>query len=175
MSEAIQDLVSGLPGTKDLIIEHHMQLARSIGVWYARRNRRAADDLISAAYLGLCQAVEWAPTRLHDHNITPYIVVTMHRYCREAIEADHTVVIERRARKEYRESRGEGKMTVLMDDDAVEQSPDQRLLMAELMETFCIRHRTVIEMRLGGYNQCEIAEKLNCSQPMVCKLSLIHI
>jgi RNA polymerase sigma factor (sigma-70 family) len=146
-----------------------MQLVRSIGIWYAKRNRRAADDLVSAAYLGLCQAVAWAPERLKDNNITPYIVVTVHRFCREAIEADHTVIVERRARKHYIATRGLPVSREITDDRVTESCADHGILMAEVLDTFCVRHRAVIEMRLAGYRQVEIAEKLRCSQPMVHK------
>jgi RNA polymerase sigma factor (sigma-70 family) len=168
--EALVELVKALPKTRDLIIEEHMKLARSIGVWYARRHRRLPDDLISAANLGLVQAVQWAcQGRLRDHNITPYIVVTIHRYCREAIEADHTVVVARKARRHYVATKGLPVSKEIVDEHAIDDHPDKRILYAELMETFCVRHRVVIELRLAGYTQVEISEKLNVSQPMVHK------
>lgn len=163
------ELVKALPRTKDLIIAEHMHIAKVIGQWYARRNRRNLDDLIGAAYLGLCQAVAWAPERLRDCNISPYIASTIHRFCRECIEADHTVVIERRSRIKYRKERGEGRCTEITIDPAIEQDPAAPLLAAELLESFCPRHRAVIELRVAGYTQCEIAEQLNVSQPMIHK------
>ena len=169
-NEALQSLVAGLPATRDLIIFEHMAMARSIAVWYARKHRRQVDDLVAAANLGLVQAVQWAcEGRLHDHNITPYIVTTLHRFCRDAIEADHTVVVERRARRHYVETRGKPVSVEVADDRITESVADKNILLVELLETFCTRHRAVIELRLGGWTQCEIAEKLNVSQPMVCK------
>jgi RNA polymerase sigma factor (sigma-70 family) len=169
-AEALAELVTKLPASRDVIITEHMPLCSQIGRWYARKNRRQPDDLISAAYLGLVQAVQWScEGRLKDHNITPYIVVTVHRFCRDAIEADHTVIIERRARKEYREKKGEGLSAQLTDQHVIEAPVDRRMIYAELMDTFCVRYQAVIELRLAGYTQCEIAEKLNVSQPMVHK------
>jgi RNA polymerase sigma factor (sigma-70 family) len=167
MSEQMDLLVAELPKTRDLIIEAHMRSSHRIAVWYARRNRRQVDDLISAANLGLVQAVQWAcEGRLRDSNITPYIASTVHRFCRECIEQDHNIVVDRRAWKKG--------ATVCMVRDAavepVEECPvDGALIMAEVLSLFCVRHQTVIELRLAGYKQVEIAERLNVSQPMVFK------
>lgn len=169
-AEALTELVKALPKTRDLIIEEHMKLAKMIGIWYARKHRRQPDDLIGAANLGLVQAVQWScEGRLRDHNITPYIVVTIHRFCREAIEADHTVVVARKARKHYLATIGNPVSRELVDDTAIEDSPDKNLLYGELMAMFCTRHRVVIELRLAGYTQVEISNKLSVSQPMVHK------
>lgn len=168
-AELLADLVNRLPDSAHLIIEAHMQNALILGRWYAKVHKRASDDLVSAAYLGLCQAVAWAPERLHDCNITPYIVSTIHRFCRECIEADHTVVIERRARKEYRERHGDGRVVALTDDHAIESDIARNMIAAELLDTFCPRHRAVIELRLLGMTQVQIAAALNVSQPMVHK------
>lgn len=169
-AEALTELVIGLPKTRDLIIGEHMKLARSIGIWYARRHRRQPDDLIGAANLGLVQAVQWAcEGRLRDHNITPYIVVTIHRFCREAIEADHTVIVARKARKHYLATRGNPCSVEVHDETIIDDSPDKNIIYGELMSTFCTRHRVVIEYRLAGYTQVEISQKLNVSQPMVHK------
>lgn len=169
-SEALVELVGKLPLTRDLIIEAHMDMARTIGRWHARKSRRQPDDLIAAANLGLVQAVQWAcEGRLHDKNITPYIATTIHRFCHDAIEADHTVIIERRARKHYVETRGIPAAVEVADDRVTECAADHGLLYAELLELFVPRHQAVIELRLAGWTQTEIATKLCVSQPMVYK------
>lgn len=166
--EALKELVERLPHSRDLIIELHMPLARSIACWYAKKNRRASSDLIADGYLGLVQAVQWAcEGRLRDYNITPYIVSTIHRYCRETIEKDHTVIVERRARKHYIVTRGLPVSVAVMDDRSTECCADHGIRVAEAMSRYCPRHQAVIRLRMAGYTQTEIAGKLGVTQQMV--------
>jgi len=107
----IQKLVAEYKETRSLvlrdqIIESHIRLAMGVVARFVGHNRRRKDDLISAALHGLTQAVEWAPDRLKDDNITPYIWATVMRFVRDFLSKDRVVTIERRAFKEMIESGG---------------------------------------------------------------------
>lgn len=77
------------------IIKGHIRLASQIAGRYMWKHPHKTEDIVAAAMHGLVQAVEWAPERLHDHNITPYIVTTIHRFISEYLERDHLVRIPR--------------------------------------------------------------------------------
>ena len=84
---------------RDQLIESHVRLALNMAGKFMHGQIRRKDDLISAALLGLTQAVTWAPVRLKDNNITPYIVTTVVRFLKDFIQKDSLVPIERRAFK----------------------------------------------------------------------------
>lgn len=84
---------------RDEIIESHIRLALTLAGRFMTRHPRRKDDLISASLLGLTQAVEWAPDRLYDNNITPYICITVIRFLRDYVQQDHVITVERRALK----------------------------------------------------------------------------
>lgn len=78
---------------RESLIQAHMRLARIWGARLSKGRSNKASDIRSVAMLGMIQAIEWAPERLSDDNITPYIVSTIksfvHRYLRE----DHLIRI----------------------------------------------------------------------------------
>lgn len=87
---------TGCRKSKEELIKSHMYLAASMAGRYIKMHPRREDDLISAALLGLTQAVTWAPARMHDNNITPYIRTTVQRFIRDYLQTDALVAIERR-------------------------------------------------------------------------------
>jgi DNA-directed RNA polymerase specialized sigma subunit len=72
----VQQLRQGDTSVKATIIANHMRLAMSIVSKYAGRYPYIVDDMVGATMMGICQAVEWASTRLYDNNIPPYIYQT---------------------------------------------------------------------------------------------------
>ena len=148
--------------TRDDIIQANMDLAKKIGLGFARRKHRPADDMVAAAYFGLVQAAQWAiEGRCEEKYLVPYIVETIKRFCREDVEKDHTIVIDHRAKTYmYKES---------LSDYGVDQSPDARLLWEEELDQLSPRHRAIVEMRVAGYNGLEIAAVLGVTHQMITK------
>ena len=148
---------------RDELILSNLDLARKIGLGYAKRKRRSADDMVAAANYGLVQAAQWiSEGRCTDPRyVMGYIVETIKRFCREDVEKDHTIVIDHRAKQRmYKEG---------LTDYGTEQSPDARLLWEEELEQLNPRHRRIVELRVAGYNGLEIAAQLGVSHQMITK------
>lgn len=88
LEQMVQALREGDSDQIQPIINGHIRLAVSLAARYAKRE---PESMVSAALFGLCQAVNWAPERLHDNNITPYIISTIRRYLYDNIKAFEVV------------------------------------------------------------------------------------
>lgn len=75
------------------LIELHMPLANieAARFWRSRPDKR--DDIRSQAHVGVVQAIRWAPERMKDNNISPYVRVTIRRFVREFLEQDHLIPV----------------------------------------------------------------------------------
>ena len=140
--------------------EAMIDTAASIGAWYAKRCGRSHDDMISAAYLGLAQALAKPPAH---GNIMGHAIVTIHGACKQAIEDEY--IVERRARK-----RMGVRYKVAIQETEIERDPAHNMIADELMARFDTREKLVIKMKLEGFTQTEIANVLSVSQPMVYKI-----
>jgi RNA polymerase sigma factor (sigma-70 family) len=174
-------LKSGEPvGPK--IIEGHIKLAMAIVGRYYGRTRNSADDLVGAALYGLCQAVEWAPKRLHDHNITPYIVSTIHRHISDHIEQNHLVRIPRETYKNLRETGSvvplpidkNRDLDIFIDDEEYEyvdrvtpvhKDDTPQIIIDEIRSSLMLTdfEDKMLDLKLKGFTYREIADRLGSS------------
>ncbi len=74
-----------------LLTETHMGLGCSIAGRYVSRGADS-DEMVSAAMLGICDAVGRIPQLKHN-NITGYIVSYIHRYCSDVWRNDTAVSV----------------------------------------------------------------------------------
>jgi RNA polymerase sigma factor (sigma-70 family) len=102
LKELVIRLKDGDDRVIDTIIEGHIRLATSIAGRYLWKHPLRVDDIVSAALVGVTQAVHWARERLKDYNITPYITTTVHRHISDFLEKDQLIHVGR----QYIRSRG---------------------------------------------------------------------
>ena len=145
---------------REAMIEKLMPTAASIGAWYAKTHGRTADDMVSAAYLGLCKAAANPPAH---NNFIGHAIVTIHGACKQAIEDEN--IVERRARRKIGT-----RYKVAIQETEIERDPAHNMIAEELMARFDKRERIVVEMRMEGFTQTEIATTLSVSQPMIYKI-----
>lgn len=121
---------SGASTYRKLIISAHLHLTASIAVNMAKRYSRLhiVDELVAEANLHLVQAVEDAPTALHDNNITPYITSTVRHRLHDFISRDRSVFMPGRTFR-YKAAHGE-----LVDSDNLEATTVGVIGMTALIE-----------------------------------------
>jgi RNA polymerase sigma factor (sigma-70 family) len=154
---------------------------------YAGRYPYIVDDMVGAAMMGICQAVDWASTRVYDNNIMPYIYQTTERFVRDLIETRFVIQIPRKAFKALYEEQDAFIPMVQMvhavkdDEDnyqdeydlLTEQSAhtveEHPILFEELIESLALsaRDRIVVDMLIENYEQQEIAQLLGVSKMMI--------
>jgi len=142
--------------------------------------------MVGAAMMGICQAVDWAPTRLYDNNITPYIYQTCERFIRDLIEKRNVVNMPRETYQKLREEDAfvplVQMINAIKDDEdnyfdeydliteqaarVVEENP---ILFEELVESLALssRDRMVVNLLVEDYTQTEIAKLLGVSDEMI--------
>ncbi len=100
-SELAQHVVKVKAGDKVAIghvITAHIRMVHRACEHYIYKHPHKRDDINSSGMLGLTQAVVWASQgRLHDLQITPYIMSTVIRFVTEFLEKDHLIPIPRHA------------------------------------------------------------------------------
>ncbi len=97
LDNLVQQLRDGDESVSDRIIIHFMGLARSLSRHAVFRHPNSSDDIRAAALFGLVQAVRWAPKRMYNNHIGPYITVTVRRYIREFLEHNHIIRVPKDA------------------------------------------------------------------------------
>lgn len=158
------------------IIKGHIRLASQIAGRYMWRHPHKTEDIVAAAMLGLVKAVEWAPTRLEDTNITPYIVSTIHRHISDFLETDHLIKIPRDAYKKRLQANKY--IPIIFDIDPKEDDEENReydtvgsfdppvydtdkpIEFEDLCSSLELTHeeRRIIDLRVKGYTQQEVGE-----------------
>jgi RNA polymerase sigma factor (sigma-70 family) len=168
------------------ITGNHMRLAMSIVAKYAHRYPYLTDDMVGAAMMGICQAVEWAPTRLYDNNITPYIYQTCERFIRDLIEKRNVVNMPREMYQKLREEDAfvplVQMINAIKDDEdnyfdeydlITEQSAriidENPILFEELIESLALssRDKMIVNLLVEEYSQTEIAKLIGVSDEMI--------
>lgn len=132
------------------MVNEHLPTAQSLARWYAGRYRRPYDDMLSAAYFGLAQAIEWIRAGRGAGHEGPYITVTMHRFLREAVAPQAPTV----------------PVDCLLETGHIGH-PDGNLIVSEALASLTARERLVVNMRLRGETQAQIAATLSVSQPTI--------
>lgn len=183
--------LSGCTKSRDEIIKSHTRLALYLAGQYIKTNRRREDDLICQALLGVTQAVAWAPERMVDNNITPYIMATVKRFIRDFLEQDQLVTIERQAFKKMLES-GESVQAIpyfrkIEEDERDEENPTSgyyedctTAIYDDYFdkEFYQYLHRNntrliaILDGLIEGYTFQEIADKLGITKQYVSVLLL---
>lgn len=132
------------------MINEYLPQAQSLAKWYSRRYKRDYDDMLSAAYFGLTQAIAWVKEGRGAGHEGPYITVTMHRFLREALVFDASVPID-----------------LVADTLHTSAHVDGELIVNESLSRLTPRERLVVSLRLLGETQVQIAAALSVSQPTV--------
>lgn len=183
---------TGCQEARDAIIESHIRLAMGVVSKFVGANRRRQDDIISAALHGLTQAVEWAPERLRDNNITPYIWATVQRFIRDFLAQDQVVTIERREFKRRLEANGLHETVPYLYKIEASDSDEENFVESEykdvtpavhddtpgteLKELERHLHRQdetmvfIIDQLVAGYTMDEIGKSLGYSKQYISRL-----
>jgi len=162
------------------IINGHIRLAIDIATRYSLLD---SDEIVSAAMYGVCQAVHWAPTRLKDLNITPYIVATVHRFISDSHSDDDVVHIPKGIEKtpvNYMPwvSERNADCDIFIDDD--DKGPDV-LVPVVHDDLFNIEeaiadldlpkeHGLALRLKLEGYTHEQIGQKLEIKKRDVTRI-----
>ena len=171
------------------LIECHIKLAYQISKRFINSYPKKKDDIIAAAFYGLSKAVNWAyEGRLYDDGITKYIQVTVQRHIRDFLETDHKINIPRKTFKRLIELNEtiefvpvivpinhdtENENEDFYLEDYQENVTDQYVQHYKIFEElfFILKltdiERQIVELRLDGYTQAEIGQKLNRTQQSI--------
>lgn len=148
-------------GRWDDLIKSHMRLGCMIAGRYVRIGGNS-DEMVSAAMLGVCEAVNKIKKNGLEHeNITGYIIHYIHRFCSEVLRKDTVVPMPRgkiaRPVLSLLDT-GEKDFDIIEFEDTLEK----------IIETE--QESKVITLRRLGYTDKVIAEKLDISQTSVTKI-----
>lgn len=192
LAPLVDQLRQGNEAVKATIIANHMRLAMAIVAKYTGRYPYLIDDMVGAAMMGICQAVDWAPTRLYDNNITPYIYQTVERHIRDLIETRFVINIPRKTFKTLYEEEGAFLPIVqtihstkfdednphddydLLDEIALKRVEEYPMFFEELLESLALtaRERMIIDLLIEDYNQTEIAQLIGVSSERVRQIRM---
>lgn len=174
-------------GRWDDLIESHMRLGCSIAGRYVSIGGNS-DEMVSAAMLGICVAVDKIKKHGLDHdNATGYIVHYIHNYCSEVLRKDTVVpmprgqkikpvqiltdnllpVVARRRGTELNEDfkSVDYTLNVKKDDFDVIEFED---ILEKIIKTLI--EGKIILYRRHGWTDALIAKKLDISQPTVTRI-----
>ena len=173
MDKLVTRLKEGDTSIREEIINKHIGIAISTAYKYGGNTDKA--ELISSAMFALCQAVEWAPTRLEDNNITPYIIACVRRFVFEHINANNLVRVPYCAyKKGYKKYIPTYDIYVDKDDenitiDKVVYDDTPPCEIESILNSLHLtkRGKLIVTMRADGYTLAEIAEKTNISEQRV--------
>lgn len=175
----VPQLMKGDMSVKDEIIEGHLRLAASIVCWWMPKHLHRAEDLLCSSFFGVTQAVNWAPERLKDHNITPYIYTTCKRFVTEFIQDDQVIRVPWCSYRYNQKLEDDAKFIPLVIRVAVRHKEDEEnqsdefelldmvpgkidqheFIFLELLDSLDLskRDRLIIDMIMSNYKTAEIA------------------
>ncbi len=145
----------------NLLIETHMRLGCSIAGRYVKLGGNS-DEMVSAAMLGVCEAVDRTKQNGHE-NVTGYIIHYIHQYCSKALQQDCLIPVPRPSKK---------KITVCPITDVAIASDNKINELNEILESITKTEdeKMVIFLRQQNYTDYEISEKLSISRPTVTRI-----
>lgn len=166
--ELILEIRAGNVAAAHYVILSHVRMMLSIVGRYMAclDNQSKSDDLVSAAVEGLCHAVgKIKEDGLPHDNLTGYLVETMHTYISTAIERFPTVRVPGRSKRRHQKFLPTP-VTSELTDAVIEQHFDRRINSSSQMEADEMvekivqspRERAIIEYRIEGYKDAEIAK-----------------
>jgi len=176
---------TGDKDARDKLIASHMPLAAWVARRYAYHHPNRTEDILSAGFLGLTQAVDWAAVRLKDDHITPYISVTVKRFIRDFIEADSLMPIPR---KTFKKMQVKGEQVPFFAPVESCQADEENYIPADITEnTPSIvddrtpdellahiirddRDQVIVDLLMEEYTMQEIGDELDISKQRVSML-----
>lgn len=97
LEQLVQQLRDGNNSVSKDIIIHFIGLTKSLSRHAIAQHPHKADDIRSVAVYGLVRAVKFAPRKLYDNNIGPYITTAVRNTIREFLQKDHMIRIPKDA------------------------------------------------------------------------------
>ena len=158
LNNMVQLLRDGDDTYRETIIKHLMPMAAKIS--YRISGRR---DAIQSGYLGLVQAVAWAPERMIDNNIVPYAIVTIRRHVLDFIRSDHLVCLPAKVCKIQFAIDFKAQHTLIdYEIDRIGKEDEDRSGYYSAIEILKLNDEDImiIDLILSGYKLREIAIKL---------------
>ncbi len=159
----------------DAIVESHIPLVITIASQYSRFRPQQKDQIISDGLCGLCQAVEWASTRMYDNEITPYISTTVRRHIRDGMEKRSLIPIPRRTFKKLIQDEDFNGNKILSSEDIPEVCIKHHYEHLETTDLYKYLHlskreKRVLAMRMASHTLKEIGEAIGVSKEYVFKI-----
>lgn len=183
MNELFVQLANGQDVVNDVIVDQ-MEMAKSLAVRFMQTNNSRSEDILSTAYMGLVHGVNWIykhpekdfdPVRLgsllntivrrfivdylNDDTIIPIPRHTVADHLARGLELKRPLVFRWDITKDIKQfevpdKKSSGKREALQSRIELDH---------HLTET----QKTVLDLRMRGYNQYEIADMIGCSQPWI--------
>lgn len=97
LEQLVQRLRDGNNSVSEDIIIHFLGLTKSLSRHATAQHPHKADDIRSVAVYGLVRAVRFAPKKLYNNNIGPYITTAVRNTIREFLQKDHMIRIPKDA------------------------------------------------------------------------------
>lgn len=162
LMEPLDDVVEAVKeGRWDDLTKSHMRLGCTIAGRYVSVGANS-DEMVSAAMLGICTAVDKIKKKgLKHDNVTGYIVHYIHQFCSEVLRKDTVVPMPRG--KKVRPvlsllDTGENDFDIIEFEDTLE-----KIIKTE-------QEGEIITLRRLGFTDAAVAEKLDISQSRVIRI-----
>jgi len=186
MNELFVQLANG-KDVVNAVIENQMGMAKSLAIRFMMTNRNRDEDILSTAYTGLVYGVNW----IYDHpdenftvaTIGPFLNRTIRNDIIDYLNDDIIISIPRRTIADHL-ARGsdlrpptvfhwsmiqDSKFTDVPDNKSIHRRTALEIR-TELDTHLTHTERTVLDLKLRGYNQYEIADMMSCSQPWIAQV-----
>lgn len=151
----------------DELSKYFFPLATNIARKFAQRGRE--DDFISAGYFGIAHALLHAAEKMYDDDLESWVKSCIYRYVRRHFEQDHIICIPHTTFVEARR-RGEPiaklKSCPLSDQTFAPRKTTRYKELLEKLDGVAVQplDAEILDLRLEGYTDQEIADKLGKSK-----------
>lgn len=169
ISQIVQDYRDGNSHLRDFLVNNHMRLAMDIVGRYHGKGYQDVDELVSVAMLAVVDAVDKAAERLHDNNITGYVVSNIHYAIYQHLAEDSTIRVPKRSQE-----RGHSVKVSSLEQEPPQSDLRNRLIYDEMKERMCKTRsdREVLDLTEKGYNDVEIAKLLQVPRLTIYKIKM---
>jgi RNA polymerase sigma factor (sigma-70 family) len=169
MAEAVRKLKTKTITRIELddLSQKFFPLAQNIARRFAPRGRE--DDYVSAGYFGISHALLHAADKMYDDDLEKWVKSCIYRFIRRHVVTDHLVCVPNTTLRDAQE-RGEPiahmKRHSLGPEAEVPRKTNRYEALKEALETVAVEYldRQIIELRLEGLTDEEVAEKLGKSK-----------